>query len=320
MTSFVELAAPRALAALLFGLAFLVMPAALAPAMADERTSVDRSYEADRLVVDRFVGTLTVETREGDGPFTLSLNGQRAHLERIHLGVRDGALIIRWEGDADDGSRPWWQFWGGTSTVSLNDIGQYPTLTVSMPRSAPLEVTRLIGHFEIGDLDAPLVFSATHARGEIGDTQSARVSVAGSGRIRMGAVAEELSVSIAGSGNVHAASASTLDAKIAGSGDVHVGHIHDGLKADIAGSGNVVVDETAGAFNASIAGSGSVRVAGGTASSFRARIAGSGGVRFNGTASNPDVNIMGSGNVHLAAIDGALSTRSAGSGRVRIGE
>ena len=44
---------------------------------------------------------------------------------------------------------------------------------------------------------------------------------------------------------------------------------------------------------------------------FKVDIAGSGDVRFGGTANNPDVSVMGSGDVWIAAYTGTLSSDGA---------
>ena len=44
-----------------------------------------------------------------------------------------------------------------------------------------------------------------------------------------------------------------------------------------------------------------MKIDGGVADPFKVDIAGSGDVRFGGTANNPDVSVMGSGDVWIAA-------------------
>ena len=50
---------------------------------------------------------------------------------------------------------------------------------------------------------------------------------------------------------------------------------------------------------------------------FRVDIAGSGDVRFGGTANNPDVSVMGSGDVWIAAYTGTLNADGA---EIRVGQ
>ena len=117
-------------------------------------------------------------------------------------------------------------------------------VTMPAPRSVALAGS--------GDIDSETLAS------------DAEVSIAGSGKVKIGEVAaDELDISIAGSGSLSASgSATELEISIAGSGDIDFA----GLKADkvdisIAGSGDIELASD-GVVEASIAGSGDVTVTG----------------------------------------------------------
>ena len=88
--------------------------------------------------------------------------------------------------------------------------------------------------------------------------------------------------------------------------------------AEIAGSGDIVVDRVAGNFDGEVAGSGNLHLAKVEGGKIDLSIAGSGGVRAVGKAEALDVSIAGSGDVDTTALDVVAADISiAGSGNVR---
>jgi len=117
-------------------------------------------------------------------------------------------------------------------------------------------------------------------KGNFTNDDVTKVSLAGSGKIKVDFKQfTELSISIAGSGNViMSGSVETLTARIAGSGDVDcLGVISDALSVSISGSGSVKATANK-SVSASIAGSGDVFYAG-SATNIKKSIAGSGVVK-----------------------------------------
>ncbi|HMQ77556.1 MAG TPA: head GIN domain-containing protein [Flavobacteriales bacterium] len=105
---------------------------------------------------------------------------------------------------------------------------------------------------------------------------------------------------------------------VEGSGDVHCTGAFAGerMEVTIAGSGDITVPVSTRALKVGIQGSGDVSVEG-TAGEAELRIAGSGSVEGLGlSAGRADVEIKGSGDVSLTAVD-ALNARILGSGNVR---
>ncbi len=84
----------------------------------------------------------------------------------------------------------------------------------------------------------------------------------GSGDITVGSVGGSLNVRVAGSGDVKARTGqvSDMQASIAGSGDVRFGGVAQSLNASITGSGDITVAKVTGQVNKRVFGSGDVNV------------------------------------------------------------
>ena len=158
-------------------------------------------------------------------PASLTLEGDAEHLARIETVVENGRLRIR--------TRPGQQHWNWNRKV---------TARVTAKR---IDALAIAGS---GDITAPAIHG-----------EALKVSIAGSGDIRVGGKVAGLNASIAGSGDIRA---SELDAQkvkvtIAGSGDAVV-RASQSLTVNVSGSGDVRYygDPT---VEKSIMGSGSVR-------------------------------------------------------------
>jgi hypothetical protein len=205
---------------------------------------------------------------------------------------------------------------GGVGRVAFQDL---PVITARVPLNA-----RVAG--------ASAVF------GEVGRTESLKVANAGCGDWTVGDVRGRLTVSQAGSGDVHAGAAGALTAKlagsgdlgagpiggdaevaVAGSGDVTLGAVTGALTAKLAGSGDIALASVGGPVQASMAASGDVRIHGGYAPHVRVSIAGSGDFSFDGRADSLNGSIVGSGDIYVAHVSGEVSKSVMGSGEVRAG-
>lgn len=218
----------------------------------------------------------------------------------------DGGLAHR-IGSCGGGSGPW---------TRSNPITPGGDITV-----------RLRGGDRVALKDAPLItihtpvdvkVSASGAVfGAIGRSSSVTLESAGCGDWTLANTQGQLSVSIAGSGDVHAGSASQAKVEIAGSGDVTVGSVN-ALQASVAGSGDVTANAVNGSAEAEIAGSGGIHVKGGRVSRLKASIAGSGDIVSDSTVGDLDATIMGSGDVKVAGVSGRLTRQIMGSGELNV--
>lgn len=182
-------------------------------------------------------------------------------------------------------------------------------------RDVPIAVTPLIVLHTPKDVR---ISAGEAVFGNIGRADSVHLSAAGCGDWTVDTVAGQLEADVAGSGDVHAASARALVAHIGGSGDVTASEVGD-LTVATAGSGDVRVRRANGEVRAHIAGSGDVAVADGHATALTADIAGSGDVTFGGEADRVDAHVMGSGDVRVKSVRGEVHKAVMGSGEVIVG-
>lgn len=334
------------------GLLLLVLSACGVPGGA--ATTTEEAYAASRVVIDNFVGTLTVETVPDGAEVSLSITANDGQRDLLPVRLDGDTLTIVWEGRPDRRAA-FFEFWRDHGDANLREIDRYPTLVLRAPAGVALEIDDIVGRWTVGDRTGPLVFTAERGSGTIGTTRIAELVVVGDGTINAGAVTESLEANIPGSGRIEVASAATAELTLSGSGGLRIGDIAGALTATISGSGDVVagaadiaqlilsgsgeiaigavarsltasisgsgriiaasVGET---FAATLSGSGAVEVAAGRAT-VEATLSGSGALMFRGTAVNPVVRVSGSGGVVLGAVEGQLRETVTGSGRVTVG-
>lgn len=154
---------------------------------------------------------------------------------------------------------------------------------------------------------------------EAGPSTSARIGLAGCGVGRIGAVTDQLSLSLAGGTAALTGPSARARVAIAGDGYAVLGPVARALEVAIAGDGYVRTGAVSGPVRVAIQGDGFVDLGAGRVESLRVAIAGSGHVRFAGDAETVSAAIAGSGLVEVAHAHGAVEQRVAGSGAVRIG-
>lgn len=130
-------------------------------------------------------------------------------------------------------------------------------------------------------------------------TNISKISLGGSGNVSNDGIlkSNELSVSLAGSGNIKLQiDAKELNANIGGSGNIEFSGKTTEFNGSIAGSGNIsayeLISETT---NATIAGSGSIKTT--TTSKIKAKVVGSGNIYYKGNPSETDLKSVGSGEI-----------------------
>lgn len=270
-------------------------------------------FDVKSLKVEDAVATLKVEVTD-KGPVTVQISGLKQRLGEIKVEARNGELHI--EGHNMDAV--WdWSHWFDFSHMSDYKPGQL-IIAVSVPKGTSVAVEDLAGNATIGDTDGPMKFSsAGYTESTIGNVSEAHISIAGAGRVTVGNVTGPLSVATAGNGDIKAGDVASAKADIAGSGSIQVKHIARSLKVDIAGSGDFTAASVNGPTHVDIAGSGSVSIANGLADPLHVDIMGSGSLTFGGTAVDPKISSMGSGNVSIKAYRGKLSNE--GMSNLKIG-
>ena len=205
----------------------VVVPFCLAARAADTRES--------RLVADfTEIGVsapIDVQVTQGESP-ELTLEGDPEVLARIETVVENGRLRIRTRA----GDSRW--SWHGKAKARVT--------------ARRIEALAVAGS---GDINAPSITG-----------EALKVSIAGSGDVRVGGKVDRLTASIAGSGDIRAdrLDAQRVKVTIAGSGDATV-RARQALSVSVAGSGDVRYygDPT---VEKAVLGSGSVRRVGGSSS------------------------------------------------------
>lgn len=302
----------NAMLAQLASLASVVGASAAAPTAAPAGP-LDRQFTAKRVHLDKVVGQIELIVTP-PGAMRVQAWGKPETMKELQVRVVGDELYVRLDKHDQEAWFPWNLFNMWSAERRPADL----TLRVTAPVGTPYEMEDISGVINAGDLDAPVSMEAHSLSGRFGRVQSAKLALAGSGKVTFGPIREQLDVDIAGSGHVEAPSANAAQVEIAGGGEVWLGAVTQGIDVDIAGSGDVKAASINGPLSVEVAGSGDVDINGGTATSFKVEIAGSGDVTFKGHAVNPQIEIMGSGSVILGSYSGNMDKDIAGSGDVKV--
>jgi hypothetical protein len=278
---------------------------------------VDQSFPVKKVHLDSLVAQVMFDNAPAGAPIHVVANGKPEILKRLEVRtIGDEVFVHLADSPGGDAWFPWNLFNQWHEKTAAADL----QIHISAPLGTPVEIEDMIGRVQAGDLDAPLQLEGTSLEAHFGRVTTARVSVAGSGKIQVGAVQQTLDVEVAGSGRLDVASAASARVEIAGGGNINIGPIAGGLRSEVAGSGDVRAASINGPLDVEIAGSGSVYVDGGRGAPFKAEIAGSGDVVFNGQAVDPNIQIYGSGSVKVRSYTGQLHQEMAGSGSFEVME
>lgn len=290
-------------------IASAAIAAALAgPALAKPGPEVDIRHAVARVAViveDR--ADIAVEVEQGTSglpALTVTRDGAKV---RIDGGLRRRGLmggnrsdIRNCNSGPADAARP-----GDGASVEVRDIGR-----VNLS-DAPLIVIRTPRHVNV---DASGAVFGSVGRG----ATSVDLGNSGCGTWNVANTEGPVSLSISGSGDMHAGTSTALETSIAGSGSMTAGATR-ALDVSVSGAGDVIVARVDGPTDISIAGSGDVLVRGGSSPDLSISIAGAGDVEFAGVAGDVDVSIAGAGDVTVARATGSVSRSIVGAGDVRIG-
>jgi hypothetical protein len=278
-----------------FGMHFDVDARGMAPVVETAPGRMEaQAYQGNELRVKHAAAHITI-TPEDRQDFLVEIdNPGRAPMPTVS--ADEGRVIIdgQLRGRVDDCLEGGGASLRGYGELALADL---PRITIRAPRAVNLDLSG---------------GSTT----EVGPSESVNLDFSGCGAASLGDVVGELSVDVAGSGNIQAGAAHSLNADVAGSGRVVTGAIADGADIDIAGSGEVVMASLTGSLGADGAGSGNVTVQGGQVSNAKIDLAGSGGVDIAAPVQRLEVSILGSGSVDVDGVVGDLVAEVAGSGSV----
>lgn len=155
---------------------------------------------------------------------------------------------------------------------------------------------------------------------QVGQAETANITVAGCGDADIEGVAGEADVTVAGAGTLRLAQAGSLRIAIAGAGDVQIGAVLEGLTASIAGAGDLAAQRVDGPTNLAVQGAGDVVIRDGRAELLTVVIAGAGDVVHNGSAERLDVTVVGAGDVRVRRVEGEINRRVLGGGEVIVSQ
>ncbi|GAC1576856.1 MAG: head GIN domain-containing protein [Sphingomicrobium sp.] len=240
----------RKLPILVAGTAVIAMSGCGFSVRADTGPRIDRAYPVSGFTGIDVAGHYNVTVRTGSAP-SVHASGSEQALDNLRVEVKDGMLEI---GQNKRSAWTWgWSNWHHSGPVNL--VVTVPSLDhAGIAGSGAIKVDKVSGarfRGEIagsGDLVLPLI-----------DAGEVSLSIAGSGGIHARGKAKGVKYEIAGSGNIDATglAAETADVSIAGSGGIK-GHASNVAKVDVMGSGDVTL--TGGAkCSVSKSGSGNVQ-------------------------------------------------------------
>lgn len=287
-----------------------ISAAATAAIAANEpATTLQKSFPANKVIVDGFSGTITITTATPGAPIAVRASGKPEDMKR--LDVRQGAngVSIRYVSQSNN---VWWPW----SVLDWSQGRQDNiAMTIGAPKGTEFDMDGISGRVSAGDLDAPLRFGGSGGgTAKFGNVTRARIEVSGSMDIAIGNSQGPLDVEISGSGSVVAGAASQVKLDVSGSGEFTAGALSGGLTADFDGSSDATIDAVNGPVSLDLSGSNNVIIKSGRADPFRVSISGSGDVNFGGEAVDPEIEIQGSGNVTVGSLTGSLKQDIQGSG------
>ncbi len=276
------------------------------------------SYDSRALVLRDVMGTVHIRTTDGS-KITIDIDEGTGLIDAPKVSLRKGEVLVRGKKfhSINCSSRngkvklSFGKFWPVSKKHPLKD---FPTITVSVPRGADLEIAggRVFGEAgNVGNADIQVNGCGNFTLGNVAGDLDAQIN--GSGDFLAGVVAGDLDAQINGSGDLTVGNVDgKANAQINGSGDLVVGAVGNGIDAQINGSGDIEIASVNGALDAGINGSGDILIRGGTATPFHARIAGSGDVAFQGHANGVSARVVGSGDITLASYEGEFHASKRG--------
>jgi hypothetical protein len=255
---------------------------------------------AANVEIDHAVARVTI-IPEARGDTAVTIVRTNSHYP-IHVSHDGGGVRI--EGDLhwnsanchNSDNRVWVSVWGRPD-AHYEDM---PQIVIRAPRSVSVHASGAVF-------------------GIVGPGQTLELGNTGCGDWKVADQAGDLTVKIAGSGDVRGGSAAAVRVRTAGSGDVALKSARSGLDAEVVGSGDITLGMVAGPLQARILGSGDVVVHSGSVDAMTASVAGSGDIHFGGAARSLEAQIAGSGDITAARVIGPVVKHVAGSGDVRIG-
>jgi len=225
-----------------------------------QRASIDETFEASAAELIGVAGRVHIRLYNGHG-IRLRAEGPKRWISDLVRRTEESVLVVN-AGSLDGssvniatgpGARAETHIGslsimsdGGVSVggVSTSGVAEAPPeVELFVPPGTPLTVTAAVGQWEIEALKAPLTLEVAGAEVSAGAVTDARLSVRGSGDIKVARVDGDLHADVAGSGSITVLSGTVTN-----------------LKASIAGTGSVLVQAPAEHADLAVSGVGSIEV------------------------------------------------------------
>ncbi|MEI8296156.1 MAG: DUF2807 domain-containing protein [Alphaproteobacteria bacterium] len=195
---------------------------------------VSQEISGTRLLIERFAGTLTINTVDSYDKLTLTATGKEDELKKLEvIGNEEGEVEVGCNGKISN------------STLAL---------TITMPKQMPLSVHINSGKAVLADHAGPV-----------------KLVIDGSGIITAGTLGGELESRINGNGDIAIANIdsttrtttlSPLKLSIHGSGSIAIKELnHEDIKATIDGAGTIILGGTVRDGDCTINGTGRIEIA-----------------------------------------------------------
>jgi hypothetical protein len=238
-----------------------------------QRSSIDETFEADAAELIGIAGRVHVRLHDGHG-IRLKADGPKRWISDLVRRTEENVLVVN--GGSLSGSSlniatgPGARAETRIGSISiLSDGGAStggaaedpPEVELFVPSGTPLMVTAAVGQWDIAALKAPLSLEVAGAEVSAGAMTDARLSVRGSGDIKVARVDGDLQAHVVGSGSITvlAGTVNTMKASIAGTGNVLVQAPADRADLAVSGVGSIEVQKVWQEPKVRISGLGMVR-------------------------------------------------------------
>ncbi|MEM9839939.1 MAG: DUF2807 domain-containing protein [Pseudomonadota bacterium] len=280
---------------------------------------------ADELVIRDFYGTVEIDL-SGSGAITAAKSGPNAGdvdiSGRGDMTIDGGPEINRnrWYKEYQRKRRGWNQRSARDEDPIFEEMLQErPKLIISAPEGTDIVVEGSAVKLTVtsGDAGEVDISDNVHLLAKLGDFESGKLSVHGSGYMEAGNVAGRFDGSVHGSGDLYVGNVGEASASVHGSGDMVMKDVGGRLGASVHGSGDLNTGDVAGPLKASVHGSGDLEI-GRVTGSADADVHGSGDLEIKSVGQGLDSSVHGSGDVTISRVNGDIDANIHGSGELDI--
>lgn len=252
-----------------------------APAVSESKSVVAgiHSYSSKRLDIRNVFADIRIVPIDGN-KMTVSVSGPSKVTDGIKVTERDGVLVIEDRSSRSFGSNVAMirdengnvtSITSGSGVIIVNghrisasgtEQSEVAKVVVGVPKKTPITVSDFSGSMDIGDTYGPIAVDINSGTVRMGHVGRSRLTVSGTGDLDVAEVADELSVSIQGTGDVtvRRGTVQMLETSIQGSGDFNFGGEAKDADLSVMGSGDINVTRVTGSVKKQVLGSGDISI------------------------------------------------------------